>query len=473
MNSVRRGSITINQIIDDQDPEQALREISAHESEAGSPPRLSPPKSLQSSFASATEGDSKPGMRVKAVTFDRAAEEVSPTPTRERRRPSMQPRTAVAHSKAQLLKGNSSVMISQEMGEAGIDDTSTRQNLSDDIVGTYSCHGMEPSDDDGHIDKINQDCGCCGYPFAGLTRTALFSVYDGHGQFGHDVSQECMHTIYHSLVVADQELADDPCGTLADAFEACNIHLRIMACSEVLEVNALDSGTCAVVACVHDRELFVAGVGDCRCVLGIKPWVDGVNGGQVGDGDREQGSADDGELQAIALSTDHKVDLPAEQARIESKGGWVRGGVVDDEGDYIPARMYEKEGMPQLGPGLCISRSLGDLNALRCGLIPTPEVFSHEIGESDRYLILGTDGLWEFVSNGEAVRIVDDFYSKGLPAIDACRFLIAKAAVAWRQEEGDYRDDITAMVVYLPELMQLFDSSSPTPTADEKGAPKE
>ena len=58
--------------------------------------------------------------------------------------------------------------------------------------------------------------------------------------------------------------------------------------------------------------------------------------------------------------------------------------------------------------------------------------------------------MWEFIDNDEAVAIVGQFYARGLPALDACRFLIAKAALCWRNFEGDYRDDITAIVVFLP-----------------------
>ena len=50
-----------------------------------------------------------------------------------------------------------------------------------------------------------------------------------------------MHTVYHMLEVAHRELVVDPCGTLADAFEACNMHLRMMACEEVLEVRMIDA----------------------------------------------------------------------------------------------------------------------------------------------------------------------------------------------------------------------------------------
>ena len=65
--------------------------------------------------------------------------------------------------------------------------------------------------------------------------------------------------------------------------------------------------------------------------------------------------------------------------------------------------------------------------------------------------------MWEFIDNDEAVAIVGQFYDKGLPALDACRFLITKAALCWRKFEGDYRDDITAIVVYLPDVVTALE----------------
>ena len=76
----------------------------------------------------------------------------------------------------------------------------------------------------------------------------------------------------------------------------------------------------------------------------------------------------------------------------------------------------------------------------------------HTVQPTDLFLILASDGVWEFIDNDEAVAIVGQFYDKGLPALDACRFLIAKAALCWRNFEGDYRDDITAIVVYLQDV---------------------
>lgn len=50
-------------------------------------------------------------------------------------------------------------------------------------------------------------------------------------------------------------------------------------------------------------------------------------------------------------------------------------------------------------PGLAMSRSVGDHVAHRVGVISTPEIIGHTISKCDRYIILGTDGLFEWLSN--------------------------------------------------------------------------
>ena len=57
--------------------------------------------------------------------------------------------------------------------------------LSTDLVGTYSCHGIDASKA-----KINQDAAAIAYPLAGDQHAALFVVVDGHGRLGHDVTAE-------------------------------------------------------------------------------------------------------------------------------------------------------------------------------------------------------------------------------------------------------------------------------------------
>ena len=93
---------------------------------------------------------------------------------------------------------------------------------------------------------------------------------------------------------------------------------------------------------------------------------------------------------------------------------------------------------------------------MHVGVISTPVVQSFMQGPQDRCLILASDGVWEFITSQEAVQIVQKHGSA--PA--ACRALITEATQRWRKEEGNYRDDITAIVVLMPLLEGLSDGSS-------------
>ncbi len=64
------------------------------------------------------------------------------------------------------------------------------------ILGTYSCHGIEPGIDDETIhEKINQDRGCVVYPYNSKKNEALFMVLDGHGEHGDKVSEFVMRQV--------------------------------------------------------------------------------------------------------------------------------------------------------------------------------------------------------------------------------------------------------------------------------------
>ena len=103
--------------------------------------------------------------------------------------------------------------------------------------------------------------------------------------------------------------------------------------------------------------------------------------------------------------------------------------------------MYRSKAHPWLGPGLCISRGIGDFDGGDCGLTATPEIYKHTVKPGDQFLLIASDGVWEFIDNDEAVSIVDGFFSRGIPvsmrgspsaarchASQACAHLVAKSA---------------------------------------------
>lgn len=95
-----------------------------------------------------------------------------------------------------------------------------------------------------------------------------------------------------------------------------------------------------------------------------------------------------------------------------------------------------------------MSRSIGDHGMGRELVISTPVVTSRELTESDMCIILASDGVWEFISSQRAVDIVQAASKDG--ATQACKALIAAATEEWSKNEPGYRDDITAIVAFLP-----------------------
>ena len=74
----------------------------------------------------------------------------------------------------------------------------------------------------------------------------------------------------------------------------------------------------------------------------------------------------------------------------------VRGYVVEDGSFVGPARVWMKGDNI---PGLAMSRSAGDLIASQVGVSSQPDVTIHDLTPIDKFLILASDGLWEFLPN--------------------------------------------------------------------------
>ncbi len=46
-----------------------------------------------------------------------------------------------------------------------------------------------------------------------------------------------------------------------------------------------------------------------------------------------------------------------------------------------------------------MARSLGDLVAASVGVSPEPEVLDFELEPDDKFIVIASDGVWEFLSN--------------------------------------------------------------------------
>jgi serine/threonine protein phosphatase PrpC len=64
------------------------------------------------------------------------------------------------------------------------------------------------------------------------------------------------------------------------------------------------------------------------------------------------------------------------------------------------------------------------------GVTSKPEITSFTLTENDRFMVLASDGLWEFLSNDYVIRLVQQYWELG-KAEDACDHLIAEAVQKW------------------------------------------
>jgi serine/threonine protein phosphatase PrpC len=98
-------------------------------------------------------------------------------------------------------------------------------------------------------------------------------------------------------------------------------------------------------------------------------------------------------------------------------------------------------------PGLAMTRSFGDSIGAEAGVICLPEIKEFILKTEDRFIIIGSDGVWEFISNEEAAEIVYPFYIKN-SAEGGADALVKEAQKRWSQEE-DIIDDITCIIAFL------------------------
>lgn len=71
----------------------------------------------------------------------------------------------------------------------------------------------------------------------------------------------------------------------------------------------------------------------------------------------------------------------------------------------------------------------------------------HILTKEDKYIIICSDGVWEFLSNEEVLDITLPFYNNNDPE-GMCNALVNKSIIQWTRED-EVIDDITAVAIFL------------------------
>ncbi|KAK9266314.1 hypothetical protein L1049_017780 [Liquidambar formosana] len=211
-------------------------------------------------------------------------------------------------------------------------------------------------------------------------------------------------------------------------------------------------GSCVLFVLLHGLDLYTLNLGDSRAVLAT-----------CGEGDEMN---DNERLKAIQLTESHTVDNEVERAQLVHDH-------PDDPTTIVAGKVKGKLKVTRaFGVGYLKKKKLNDalMGILRVRNLTSPPYVStqpslnvHTISKSDRFVIVGSDGLFDFFSNDEAVKLVHSYILSN-PSGDPAKFLLeqlvqrAADCAGFSMEEllsipagrrRKYHDDVTVIVIIL------------------------
>lgn len=261
-----------------------------------------------------------------------------------------------------------------------------------------------------------------------VSNIILYITYiysDGHGAVGQEVSGFLKENLPNELNTALKSSKkdinrDDLSDIIKETFYDVNMKL-----TSYEMINSLLSGSTCVSVIYTPQKLITANVGDSRAIMGKY-----ING----------------QWKAFDLTRDHKPSEEDEKERILAKNGRIEPMRDDDDTFIGPPRVWLKD---EDYPGLAMSRSFGDRVAHSVGVSHEPEIKEYQYQHEDRFFIVASDGLFEFISSQDIVNIVKDYYING-DIVSCCEKLYGLSCEKWLKEE-EVIDDITMIIVFLED----------------------
>ena len=286
--------------------------------------------------------------------------------------------------------------------------------------------------------KINQDSYIIIKNLNRVLNFNIFGVLDGHGENGHYASQFVKTYVIQSLKnhPSIKDLKDPKQIykiLIANNYEIIsNIFIDADIQIQKEKFDTESSGTTLVLVIQIEEHIICANAGDSRAIA-------------IYDENFEDNKFSNSKI--FPLSYDCKPELPNEKKRIYKCGGVVEKSYypdIDSEDEMlIPYRVWAKD---EDYPGLAMSRSIGDTEAKKIGVIPNPQIIEYIIRYDTKYILVCSDGVWEYMKNEDCMKIANEFYLKDDP-IGLCQELKKESYKMW-EEIGTAIDDITIVVVF-------------------------
>ena len=229
------------------------------------------------------------------------------------------------------------------------------------ITHSISLIGRRESNEDKHLDIKNLDS-----KNKQIKRMSIFSVFDGHG--GKEISHFLGKNYYKFFTGKVLSYSKNSSSAFKKYVNKVHDLIQHKLESRFKNISySVGSTALSIMFFKHKDQIFyyVVNVGDSRAVL--------CNGND----------------KPVALSIDHKPNTEKERKRIMGLPG---------------AYIYNEDGVYRVA-GLSVSRSFGDMDA-KPFISHSPEIRKFSLDKKDKFIILACDGLWDVMTNRQAVNFV-------------------------------------------------------------------
>ena len=308
-------------------------------------------------------------------------------------------------------------------------------------------HDLSKTGLSGDDKKVNQDNYFIFKNFVQGFENIFMGVCDGHGYYGHEVSGYIKENLPMDL---NHLIKTKKLNILTDNLSSVIKTAFILENKSLLRNRQIDSdlsGSTCISTIYTPQKLIIANLGDSRLILG--KCIEKEN---FEEKDEIIGEKNKKNVKWVAknLSRDHKPTIPEEAERILKVGGRIRP-MKDEDGEFIgPMRVYMKD---KDMPGLAMTRSFGDYFGSTAGVISEPEISEYFFKPEDKFMVLASDGLFEFMESQEIIDIIKDYYEKN-DIVGCCEYLYKESSRKWIKEEEDTIDDITMILVFFDDIYE-------------------
>lgn len=130
---------------------------------------------------------------------------------------------------------------------------------------------------------------------------------------------------------------------------------------------------------------------------------------------------------------------------IHENWGTELGEEIDEVGD--PPRVWDHT---LERPGCAFTRSLGDNVAEQCGVYAEPEILVWKLNSKDRFVVIASDGVFEFLTSQAVVDAISKFENP----LDAAKHVVSEAYRLWLTYD-DRTDDITIIILCFEDFTMI------------------